>query len=117
MRILVVVLVVGGVGIWWAEGRPDHEGVESLGQSLWWSFTTVVTGGFGDIHNPESFFGRMLTVLLVIIGMILTGIFTATLTAIVVGDESEEFRNQMEDMKEAVDRINVQLAERESSQE
>ena len=110
-------MLLGGIAVVYFErthagvGPPE---VGNLPQGLWWSFTTMVVGGYGDIHNPESFFGRMLTVLLVIIGMILTGIFTATLTAIVVGDESEEFRNQMEDMKESVDRINTQLAERDA---
>ena len=113
-------MLFGGIAVVYFESSQSGAGppeVGNLPQGLWWSFTTMVVGGYGDIHNPESFFGRMLTVLLVIIGMILTGIFTATLTAIVVGDESEEFRNQMEDMKEAVDRINVKLAEREAVQE
>ena len=42
----------------------------------------MVTGGFGDIHNPLSSGGRLLTVLLVIAGMVLIGVFTATLTSI-----------------------------------
>ena len=35
--------------------RPKRtNAVSSYPLALWWSFTTVVTGGFGDIHNPES---------------------------------------------------------------
>ena len=84
MRILILVLILGGVGIWMAEGAPDNEGVESLPQGLWWSFTTVVTGGFGDIHNPQTMAGRMLTIALIIAGMVVVGIFTATLTSLLV---------------------------------
>lgn len=88
---LALVLFFGGLGILYAEGHTGAEGVGSLGQSLWWSFTTVVTGGFGDIHNPESVGGRLLTIGLVIAGMVVVGIFTATLTSLLVreSDESE----------------------------
>lgn len=103
-------LFVGGLAVVYFEGQLSNE-LSDLPDGIWWSFTTMVVGGYGDIHNPETLFGQLVTVILVIIGMILTGIFTATLTAIVVGDESEDFRNQMEDMKEAVDRINQKLAE------
>ena len=82
--ILGAVLVLGSLGIWLAERDTQAEGVASFGQSLWWSFTTVVTGGFGDIHNPESMSGRVLTVLLILAGMVVVGIFTATLTSLLV---------------------------------
>lgn len=84
MRILILVLILGGIGIWMAEGNPQTEGVESLPQGLWWSFTTVVTGGFGDIHNPQTMAGRALTIGLIIAGMVVVGIFTATLTSLLV---------------------------------
>ncbi|MAI72887.1 MAG: hypothetical protein CMM01_18550 [Rhodopirellula sp.] len=49
----------------------------------------MLTGGFGDIHNPSSTSGQVLTGLLVILGMVLVGVFTATLTTIFVGQQSE----------------------------
>ncbi|MBX2803124.1 MAG: ion transporter [Myxococcales bacterium] len=86
--ILVAVLLLGGLGIWVAEGGSESAaGVEDLGQSLWWSFTTVVTGGFGDIRNPTTWPGRMLTVVLILAGMVVVGVFTATLTSVLVREE------------------------------
>ncbi|MCA9634503.1 MAG: ion transporter [Myxococcales bacterium] len=92
VSILIVVLIVGGIGIWAVEGHANAEGVETFGESLWWSFTTVVTGGFGDIRNPTTVAGRLLTALLIIAGMVVVGIFTATLTSLLVreGDVSGE---------------------------
>ena len=57
----------------------------------------AVTGGFADIHNPETMAGKVLTVVLVILGMVLVGIFTATLTTVMVGDEDdmEQLRTEM----------------------
>ena len=89
LKLLVVVLLGGGLLIWWAESDivGNNAGVENLWQGLWWSFTTVVTGGFGDIHNPHSAMGRALTILLVIAGMVVVGLFTATLTSVLVREE------------------------------
>lgn len=77
-------ILLGGLAMQWAEGQ--HPAVGSAGESLWWSFTTLVTGGFGDLHNPTTTTGRVLTVALVLGGMVLVGVFTATLTTILVRD-------------------------------
>lgn len=101
----VLILLGGAWTIWMLEGSNDPE-VGSFGQSVWWSFTTVVTGGFGDIYNPVTPTGRVLTVFLIIAGMIVVGVFTATLTAILVGDESEQLtvmQLSLEDRLEALD--------------
>lgn len=85
---LVAVLVIGAFGIWWLEGGLVADpSVGSVGQSAWWSFTTVVTGGFGDLHNPTTLAGRILTALLVIAGIVVVGVFTATLTSVLVREE------------------------------
>jgi len=97
MLLAAVFLFLGATVIYYVEG--SQEGVSSIGESMWWSFTTVVTGGFGDIHNPTTATGRVLTVVLVIAGMVVVGIFTATLTSLLVGDESE----RLEVMQKTVD--------------
>lgn len=111
MRILILVLVLGGVGIWAAEGNPATEGVESLPQGLWWSFTTVVTGGFGDIHNPQTMAGRALTMGLIVAGMVVVGIFTATLTSLLVreNDASGAIMDLEERMLEELQAIRARL--------
>lgn len=86
---------------------------KNFGASLWWSFTTLVTGGFADIHNPISMGGKILTVLLVIGGMVLVGVFTATLTSVLVRDDDtwqqqdidEQFRklSKLESLVEKID--------------
>lgn len=86
--IYISAIMVGGAAtIYYIEGN-DVE-LSNFVQSIWWSFTTVVTGGFADIYNPTTTAGMVLTVILVLAGMVLVGVFTATLTSIMVGDESE----------------------------
>ena len=105
----LVVMVLGGIAVYYAESalvESDND-VKTLGGGMWWSFTTVVTGGFGDIHNPITIVGRILTVVLIITGMILVGVFTATLTSLYVGEEPEELQRYQEDMNARLDRIEV----------
>jgi voltage-gated potassium channel len=91
IRGLVLAIIFGAVLILYFEGENDPN-VNNLGQSIWWSFTTVVTSGFGDIYNPQSSIGRLLTVILIIIGMIVVGVFTATLTSLYVEEGTEELQ-------------------------
>jgi voltage-gated potassium channel len=75
----------------------------SFVESLWWSFTTLVTGGFADIHNPSTMGGKVLTVMLVIGGMVLVGVFTATLTSVLVRDDDSW---QKQDTEEQLRHLN-----------
>ncbi len=91
IRGLVLSIILGAVVILYFEGERDSN-VGNLGQSIWWSFTTVVTSGFGDIYNPQSGIGRVLTVMLIVIGMVVVGVFTATLTSLYVEEGTEELQ-------------------------
>ncbi|HIC61416.1 MAG TPA: ion transporter [Marine Group III euryarchaeote] len=96
---VTVVIVVGAYLIMVQEGEQDAS-IGSLAESVWWSFTTVVTGGFGDIYNPTTGMGRAITVMLVIAGMILAGVFTATLTTLMTGEENEEMNIMQGNLEE-----------------
>lgn len=77
------------------ENRGKHDSlqiqrVDNFPKSLWWSFNTVATGGFGDLYRPRSIEGKLLTMLLILTGLVVTGVFIATLTAVYRGEDSEE---------------------------
>jgi voltage-gated potassium channel len=112
----VGLLVAGGFAISRMEGAASED-VHGFWQGIWWSFTTVVTGGYGDIHNPQSGWARGLTVLLVILGIILTGALTAGLAEILLGDETASIQrkqtaiqSQLEELSARVERIESILA-------
>ena len=86
-------------------GLEHMESGSGFWESLWWSFTTLVTGGYADIHNPETASGRILTVFLVITGMVLVGVFTATLTSILVKDEDSLRAEELDEQVGMVTKI------------
>jgi len=80
-------------------------------ESLWWSFTTLVTGGFADIHNPQTIAGKILTVMLVIGGMVLVGVFTATLTTVLVRDDDNWQRQDLDELNSRIKKLEEMLLE------
>ncbi|MDP4791209.1 MAG: potassium channel family protein [Verrucomicrobiales bacterium] len=109
----LAVLILGAVMITlFGEKGEGNEAVNGFLPGLWWSFTTLVTGGFGDIYNPHTLMGRLLTVFLVIAGMVLVGVFTATLTTILVGKEE---RAQAALQNELLDRIEAEASRTEEA--
>jgi len=108
-----IFLVIGGFTIYYTE---EHQpGVDSVTESMWWSFTTFVTGGFGDLHNPQSITGRILTVILIFAGIVLVGIFTATLTSIILADDSEMIEEMKDEVNQKLDKLSVEIKELKSN--
>ena len=105
----IIFLLVGAFIINYYEGHLS-DSVGTMINSVWWSFTTVVTGGYADLYNPVSGVGRVLTVILIIAGMILVGIFTATLTSIIIGeDQEEDLKNFKKELNNRLDKIEEKL--------
>ncbi len=96
---ICVIMILGAFIIQLGEGENDAS-VGSFAESIWWSFTTVVTGGFADIYNPTTTGGRFLTVLLIVSGMIIVGVFTATLTSLYVEEGTEELQMMQKTLDE-----------------
>jgi len=96
---ICIIMILGALIIQTGEGENDAS-VGNFAQSMWWSFTTVVTGGFADIYNPTTTGGRLLTVLLIISGMIIVGVFTATLTSLYVEEGTEELQMMQKTLDE-----------------
>lgn len=66
-------IITGGVLIHYAEGMDFDDGI-------WWAFVTATTVGYGDI-SPNTFFGRMIAMVLMLVGIGLIGSLTSTLTS------------------------------------
>ena len=81
-------MLMGAGAILYFEQRPEN--LSSFIDGMWWSFSTIVVGGYGDIHNPVTMGGMLVTVMLVISGMVLIGVFIATLSSILGSENDDE---------------------------
>jgi hypothetical protein len=117
LLLCVGVVLLGAFAINQVEGSATP--INGGWDSIWWSFTTTVTGGYGDIYNPSSASGRILTVMLVLVGMILIGVFTATLTTILMPEPEfnydherhEAFQEEVTTALEAQRAVQLELME------
>lgn len=63
--------------------RDRNENINNFGDALWWSFATVTTVGYGDTY-PVTVVGRLIAVTLMIAGVSLLAVVTATLASWIV---------------------------------
>jgi hypothetical protein len=106
--IAVILLIFGALSISALEGLQESS-LRGVEESLWWSFTTVATGGFADLHNPSTTTGRLVTAGLVLLGFAVTGIFTASLTSVLVEDDSIRNERNQQSMQAQLDDIDQRL--------
>jgi len=60
--------------------------INTFMDALWWSFSTTSTVGYGDIV-PETFYGKLVGILLMLIGVAIFGIYTALFARAIIDDE------------------------------
>jgi voltage-gated potassium channel len=70
----------------------EGSNIKNFGDGLWWAMTTVTTVGYGD-KFPVTTEGRFLAVALMIMGISLVGVITASVAAWFVKISDAESRN------------------------
>jgi voltage-gated potassium channel Kch len=103
----VVITVAGGVGIW----ALDHKEYPTVGEGLWWSVQTITTVGYGD-NVPTRTEGRIIAAIIMIAGIGLLSVVTATVTAAFVeGARSRLGRGRDEEIIKRLEQIEKRLDE------
>ena len=74
---------VGSLAVLAAEEGEPRANISDLGTAAWWAITTVTTVGYGD-HYPVTPQGRAVAALLMMCGIALLGVVTASLASYVV---------------------------------
>lgn len=80
---------LGALAVLDAERDAEGANLTTFGDALWWACTTVTTVGYGD-RFPVTFEGRLVAVLLMLIGIGLVGAVTAAVATWILGRVAEE---------------------------
>ncbi|MFE0251104.1 potassium channel family protein [Streptomyces sp. NPDC059010] len=110
---VVGLLMFGSLAVLSVERDSPNGNIKTLGDAVWWSFTTMTTVGYGD-HAPTTGVGRMLAVGLMLSGIALLGVVTANIAAWFIArfemDDVEE-RRQTEAIRILTEEVRALRAE------
>lgn len=106
LLVTVGVVFLGATGLYVIEG-DQNPAIHSFGDALWWAASTTTTVGYGDIY-PQTSEGRVIAMMLMVAGIGVIGIFTATVASIFISaDESESaaMGRRLEAIERKMDRL------------
>ena len=96
---LVYVAGVSMLSVWVGGGLfyvAEPEAVGSVWNGLWWAVVTITTVGYGDI-SPVTLVGRMLGVVLMLVGIGLFATLGGSVAAFFVGSDSDDRLGRIEE--------------------
>jgi voltage-gated potassium channel len=88
---VVLMIYVASLAILDTEREIPGARITSFGDAVWWAISTVTTIGYGDLY-PITLTGRVIAVLLMIGGISLIGVVTASLASWIVQRVAETDR-------------------------
>ncbi len=81
-------MLVGSVAVLDAERAAPTSHITTFGDALWWAAVTITTVGYGDTY-PVTVVGRFVAFALMLVGISLLGVLTASAAAWFVGRTRE----------------------------
>jgi voltage-gated potassium channel len=116
-RVLIAAVATLALGAWLVllfDQNAKGSTIHSYPDGLWWAIVTVTTVGYGDRY-PVSAGGRVVASVLMLIGIGLIGILTATVASVFIKEHTdankEEFRKGHADLGERLAVISDRLAD------
>ncbi len=92
LALCLLILLLGGIGFWLLEPLTP-----TLHEAIWLAFTTAATVGYGDLV-PTTLVSRAFAVVVVLLGLAVLSLVTASLAAMFV--ETEERQIELDLMRE-----------------
>lgn len=109
---LILIVVASTIAVLVLESSPTDE-INTPLDALWYVVSTVTTVGYGDIV-PISPGGKVLGIILMIIGVGFFSLLTATLSSYFMRDmesEEKELKDQVENLENSINEMRSEIAE------
>ena len=90
----VLLMVVASVAMLDAERGHPGSTIQTYGDALWWSAVTATTIGYGDVY-PVTASGRIVAFGLMLVGISMIGVVTASIAAWFVGRNEEAAEDEV----------------------
>lgn len=110
----ILTIILAGLAVLDAE-QGTSSSIQTYGDAIWWAFVTITTVGYGDFF-PITITGRIVAVGLMVGGIALIGVVTATLASWIVEkvagetaqastattDQVEALRSEISELKDMI---------------
>ncbi|HEY0261274.1 MAG TPA: ion channel [Lacisediminihabitans sp.] len=107
----LLLVFVGALAVLDTERGAPGASITTFGRAIWWAFVTITTVGYGDVY-PVTDEGRLIAVAVMLGGIALIGVVTATLASWIVervAQQDEESqaatRRQVADLARQIDEL------------
>jgi voltage-gated potassium channel len=110
---VALVAFVAALAVLEAERNDPDASITTFGEALWWTITTLSTVGYGDRY-PVTVEGRLVAATLMVAGIALLGVVTASIAAWFVENlrrAQDEVSEEVEEVSADVEATQVQLAD------
>ncbi len=102
--LLIVIVIFSALFMYFTE--PSQH---TLIDSFWFVITSITTVGYGDI-TPDTQQGKLLTMLLVVIGFLALSVFTGSISAaysnkVIVKQENNDLKEEINNLNEKIDNL------------
>jgi voltage-gated potassium channel len=101
--VAVAVVLMGALGVFIFES-DSNKAIGSFGDALSWAVVTATTVGYGDV-SPVTLAGRLIAVVLMLTGIGVIGVFTATVASLFF----EQDRTELGEVQTRLDAIGRKL--------
>ncbi len=116
-RVLIAVVATLFLGAWLVllfDENAKGSNIHDYPDALWWAIVTVTTVGYGDRY-PVTEGGRIVAVILMLVGIGLIGVLTATVASVFIKEHTdankEEFKKGHADLGQQLSVISDRLAD------
>jgi voltage-gated potassium channel len=90
------------------EGHARGSNIHTFADAVWWALVTVTTVGYGD-HYPVTAGGHFVAVVLMLIGIGLIGMLTATIASYFVEDKAERDKALVTERLDRIESLLLQM--------
>ena len=107
--IIFLFIIGAGTASFFVLEHGSNPEVDSYDDALWYVIVTITTVGYGDI-SPESVGGRMAGAIIMIAGVFLMSLLTASLASIMIeGESKKESDKNLDEMKSQMDNMRQEM--------
>lgn len=104
----VLLVLIGALAVTEAEaGQPDAH-IRTFSDGLWWALTTITTVGYGDLY-PITSTGRFVAAALMLAGIALLGVVTATIASWLVEKVAEAQETEQAATRAQVEQLRAEV--------